>query len=374
MSMRVLMTADAVGGVWTYALELSRALAAHDVEVMLAVMGPPPSEDKSAEARRLGNLILRHRAFSLEWMPNPWHDVRAAGDWLLGLEDEWCPDVCHLNGYAHAACQFAAPKLVVAHSCVCSWWHAVRHHVMGDEWTPYRAAVTAGLEQADMVVAPTRWMLQQLELHYTRLVRACVIPNARDPGAFSASNKHAFVFAAGRAWDEAKNLALLDRCARGLPWPVLVAGALDGAAGRLTSGEITDGPITFENAHLLGELDSDALAHMLSMAAIYALPARYEPFGLSILEAALSGCALVLGDIPSLREHWDSAAIFVQPEDLEGACAALGRLMREPDHRRELAARAQLRAHRFAPQHQAAAYVAVYASLLRTPGRTAYIS
>ncbi len=32
------------------------------------------------------------------------------------------------------------------------------------------------------------------------------------------------------------------------------------------------------------------------------LPARYEPFGLSVLEAALSGCALVLGDIPSLRE------------------------------------------------------------------------
>jgi hypothetical protein len=40
--MKVLMTADAVGGVWTYALELSGALARHDIEVVLATMGPLP--------------------------------------------------------------------------------------------------------------------------------------------------------------------------------------------------------------------------------------------------------------------------------------------------------------------------------------------
>ena len=33
-----------------------------------------------------------------------------------------------------------------------------------------------------------------------------------------------------------------------------------------------------------------------------ATPAIYEPFGLSALEAGLCGCALVLGDIESLRE------------------------------------------------------------------------
>ena len=58
---------------------------------------------------------------------------------------------------------------------------------------------------------------------------------------------------------------------------------------------------------LLGSLSPRALAAWLARAAIYCLPARYEPFGLSVLEAALSGCALVLGDIPSLREIWDDA-------------------------------------------------------------------
>ncbi len=45
----------------------------------------------------------------------------------------------------------------------------------------------------------------------------------------------------------------------------------------------------------------------------------YEPFGLSVLEAALSGCALVLGDIPSLRENWDGAADFAEPTTFSAA-------------------------------------------------------
>ena len=39
--------------------------------------------------------------------------------------------------------------------------------------------------------------------------------------------------------------------------------------------------------------------------------ARYEPFGLAVLEAAQAGMRLVLSDIPSFRELWDGAATFV---------------------------------------------------------------
>jgi hypothetical protein len=54
----------------------------------------------------------------------------------------------------------------------------------------------------------------------------------------------------------------------------------------------------------LGPLEASELAGWMHRAAIYALPARYEPFGLSALEAAQAGCALVLGDLSSLREVW----------------------------------------------------------------------
>src|SRR5438477_12810194 len=125
MTMRsVLMTADTIGGVWTYALELTRALAASDVRVTLATMGAALTRDQRCEARRLATLDVVESTYRLEWMPEPWGDVAAAGEWLLRLEADVAPDVVHLNGYAHGGLPWRAPRVVVGHSCVCSWWHA----------------------------------------------------------------------------------------------------------------------------------------------------------------------------------------------------------------------------------------------------------
>jgi glycosyltransferase involved in cell wall biosynthesis len=110
----------------------------------------------------------------------------------------------------------------------------------------------------------------------------------------------------------------------------------------------------------LGLLAARDLAHFYGRAAIYALPARYEPFGLSVLEAAMSGCALVLGDIPSLRENWTNAAIFVPPNDPEALEAALKQLISDSNLRGSLRTRARARARRFTPRRMANAYLATY--------------
>jgi glycogen synthase len=90
------------------------------------------------------------------------------------------------------------------------------------------------------------------------------------------------------------------------------------------------------------------------------LPARYEPFGLSALEAALSGCALVLGDIPSLREIWGDAAIFVSPDDATGFARALNNLIADPESRETLSGRARARALQFSPQRMGEEYLDAY--------------
>ncbi|HEU4604479.1 MAG TPA: hypothetical protein VFS24_21070, partial [Steroidobacteraceae bacterium] len=66
--MKILMTADAVGGVWSYSLELARALAPHDVEVVIATMGPLPTAAQRADAATLDNVVLYCSEFKLEWM------------------------------------------------------------------------------------------------------------------------------------------------------------------------------------------------------------------------------------------------------------------------------------------------------------------
>jgi glycosyltransferase involved in cell wall biosynthesis len=115
----------------------------------------------------------------------------------------------------------------------------------------------------------------------------------------------------------------------------------------------------------LGRLAPRELAEWMGRAAIYALPARYEPFGLSVLEAALAGCVLVLGDIPSLREVWGDAAVFVPPDDVDALVAALELLRREPGRRARFAACARVRALEYLPARMAARYLSAYVSLAR---------
>jgi glycogen(starch) synthase len=107
----------------------------------------------------------------------------------------------------------------------------------------------------------------------------------------------------------------------------------------------------------------------MAWASIYVLPARYEPFGLSILEAGLSGCALVLGDIPSLREHWDGAAVFVPPEDRSALRRAIQRLIERPARRAELGRLARARGRRFTVERMVDGYERLYDALIATPAR-----
>jgi glycosyltransferase involved in cell wall biosynthesis len=98
----------------------------------------------------------------------------------------------------------------------------------------------------------------------------------------------------------------------------------------------------------------------MSRAAIFVLPARYEPFGLAVLEAALAGCALVLGDIPSLREIWQDAALFAPTCEPDAIAAALAMLITDAPLRQHMGQRARSRALEFSPRRTARAYLALY--------------
>jgi glycogen(starch) synthase len=122
----VLMTADTVGGVFSFALELVRGLAGRGVRVTLATMGGEPSADQRARLADAVAVRVETSSFALEWMDDPWHDVDRAGEWLLALADEVGPDVVHLNGFAHGALPWHVPVVLTGHSDVLSWYEAVR--------------------------------------------------------------------------------------------------------------------------------------------------------------------------------------------------------------------------------------------------------
>jgi glycosyltransferase involved in cell wall biosynthesis len=164
------------------------------------------------------------------------------------------------------------------------------------------------------------------------------------------------VLTAGRVWDEAKNVAAVSRVAPRLAWPVYVAGE--------DRHPDSGGTASTEHVHFLGRLPAGELARWYARAAIFALPARYEPFGLGPLEAGLAGCALVLGDLPSLREVWGDAALYVPPDDSAALHATLAGLIADPGRRTERGRRARDHALRYSPERMAQGYLALYAALL----------
>jgi glycogen synthase len=352
---RILMTADTLGGVFSYATELIGALSPLGIDTVLATVGRAPSRQQRTALRALGDRVELHEsAWPLEWMDEPWAGVRATGDWLEALAERVRPDCIHLNDYSHAARAWPAPVLVVGHSCVLSWWQAVHGHAAPAGCDTYRAAVSRGLSGAQHVVAPSHAMLTSLREHYGPFGPASVIANGVDLARYAPARKQRLILGAGRVWDEAKNLASLQRVAAELPWPVVLCGAAEAPNGAHGGSA---------GLRTLGVLSRTRLARWLARAAIYALPARYEPFGLSILEAAASGCALVLGRVPSLLENWQGAACFVPPGDDDALRAALQRLIEEPELRARLAAEAQARARSFGAAAMAASYARLYRAL-----------
>lgn len=352
---RILMSTDCVGGVWTYSLELAKSLQDYNVEVVLATMGAVLSADQREAVKKIQNIKLFESSFKLEWMEDPWNDVEASGQWLLKIEEMTRPDLIHLNSYAHGSLPFRAPKIVVGHSCVFSWHKAVRKTEPDNKWQKYREAVTLGLQSADMAIAPSGSMLAELERYYSLPQRTEVVYNGRDAADFIPAQKEEIILAAGRLWDEAKNVAAVGAAASRLDWPVILAGDNVNPDG---------GVKTFSGVKHLGRISQNKLSELMGRASIYAFPARYEPFGLSILEAALAGCALVLGDIPSLREIWGENAYFVHPDDHDQLEYTINGLIKDAALRRKIAGKSRIHALRYSARKTAESYMKAYNDLM----------
>jgi glycogen synthase len=348
---RVLMTADAVGGVWTHALELARGLAEAGTEVMLVVIGPEPSADQRDEAIAIPGLVLLVPKLALEWQDRAGPLGEEARRRLLGFEEAFRPDLVHCNGFREAAAGFRAPVVVAAHSCVRTWWTACQGGELPVEWAAYEQGAKAGLAAAATVVAPTSAFLAEFRSAWGPLPSSRVIANGVDLNLPAPPRRRPVILAAGRLWDEAKNAAALARVAPELPWPVLMAG--EAPPGGLVG-----------SVRCLGRLGRPELHRQMAGAAIFASPARYEPFGLAALEAARAGCALVLGNLPSLVEVWGDAARFVPPDDAQALRRTLLDLIEDQDALLGLQQAAWQRARAFSRRRMVEGHLALYATIL----------
>ena len=354
--MRLLMTTDAVGGVWRYSLDAARALEERGHQVSLAVIGPDPCAQRQAEA---AGLHLIATGLPLDWGGTDRAALTRAATELAALAEGY--DAVQLNQPAFASlAAWPAPVLAAAHSCSATWWDAVeRDTPLPEPLHLYRDLVREGLGAADATIAPTASFAAALARTHGLAAAPIAIHNGRSPsprsaalripppvrgrvgaaaalpspepgeaerrsGAGEAQGEEGgrTLVAIGRLWDPAKNMGLLDALAPLIGLPVHLYGDVQGPGReRFTAAYAT----------LHGHVSSATLAQALAHKPIFAAPSYYEPFGLAVLEAAQAGCALVLADIPTFRELWDGAAVFADPRDPAAWLPAIARARRERD-------------------------------------------
>ena len=352
---RVLLTTDAVGGVWTQTLELARGLAGKGIETILAVLGPRASVDQVREAKLNPLLTLQATELPLDWMARSERELEDCAPVLRGLANRIEAEVVHLHAPALAGRRrWHVPLVVSAHSCVGSWWSAVQG---GNEPADlaWRTRLTRdGMHTADAVIAPSQSFANVLSNRYDLAIPITVVPNGRSQLLGRRTirfSQRTGVITAGRLWDGGKNIATLDRAAAAIGATVSAAGPLVGPTGQAYHAT---------NISTLGKLDPMTLARRLGSAAVFASPSVYEPFGISVLEAAQNGAALVLSDIPTFRELWGGAALFHAPRQSDQLAVVASRLLNDSDLRHKMAQLAENRAKRFTVARMVSSTLNIY--------------
>lgn len=354
---RILLTVDAIGGVWQYGIDLARGLSARGVETVLAQLGPAPDAGQRAEARAIPGATLVETGLPVDWLCDGPKPVLTAGAAIGDLTRDHRVDLVQLNmPTLAAAAPLPVPVIAVTHGCVATWWQAARPgEPLAPEFRWHRQLMAEGLRAADRLVAPTASYARLVARHYGLPRRPSVVHNGRAAPPAPASAVHDRVLTVGRLWDRVKGAQLLDRVAARLAVPFDAAGASVGPHGER---------VELRHLHALGQLDGAALGRKLGARPIFVSAATFEPFGLAVLEAASSGCALVLSDIASFRELWDGAALFAPPGDETAYVTAIESLIDDPPLRRKLGAAASGRAARYTPRAMADGMLAIYADAI----------
>jgi len=362
----VLVTADTLSGSWTYTRELVTGLVTRGMRVTLVSLGEIPLPEQTAWMDHLHSLDYRPTAFRLEWMQEAEEDLPESSAFLMVLVRELRPDVLHLGQFCFGNLPVNVPRVVVAHGDLITWREAVQdQRARGSSPTKwYRETVARGIAAADVVAAPSYWMLGRISACYSRARRAEVICPGRNPIFFNPYiSKDDSVLAVGRLVDAGKQVSLLTQHEH--PVPVFIVGAEQTVAvPRIPIRADVKVAVAETSVAICGPQTEAQLRALYSRASIFAATARYDPLGMSTLEAAFSRCAIVANDIPSFREMWGETALYFRTNDAASLAASIRLLNDDRAMRRSYSELAYTRARdRFTSKRMIEEYLELYRGL-----------
>lgn len=373
--MHVLMTTDTLNSnLWAYTRELVSGLVNRGMRVTLVSFGEIPLPEQTAWMQRLPGFEYRPTAFRLDWMHEGQQDFADSSSFLSSLLEELQPDLFHSNHLCYGAIEFSSPRIVAAHGDLITWWKCVHGREPKDNaWLRwYRETTAEGLSAASVVVAASNWMLQELGDAYVTPMNGTVINPGRNPIHFNPYvTKNDTVLTIGRLLDPAAQVHLLAERPHAVPVCVVDAKQPEHAEEARVRADVK-----FDNGSegvvVRGPRSEAQLRLLYSRASMYVSASRYEPSGMAVLEAALSRCALILNDIPAMREIWGPAAVYFRTNDADSLCDAVRILNSDATLRRNFANRAFNRAREcYNANRMTENYLQLYRSVIQQHAKAA---
>lgn len=352
--LRVLMTLDAVSDVWRFGMNLAGALKSRNVSFVFVTLGPAPTGPQQREAEALGEFV--HIPLSPDSLAEKESDLAEVPGRIAELAERFEVDLIHLNQAAQAAgLETDKPVVLMSHGCMPTWFRAIGKISPPGQLEWQTRLNRQGLSRADAVLAPSRSHSELMMATYGQIRNLRIVHNVTSPAPHSIDRtEREGIVAVGRWWDEGANGAVLGQVATRIARPLTMIDSDTGSVG--------------QNLQIRNAVHADPVSHSdilqrVGTAEVFVSPSLYEPFGLGPLYAAVSRTPLVLADIPTYRELWDGAALFVSPHDPAAYVEAINRLLNERHLREILAQLASNRATRFTSVRQAAAMRTVYDTL-----------
>jgi len=236
---------------------------------------------------------------------------------------------------------------------------------------------STGCRLAHTVVTGSQWVKQDLLNHYPLSpAKIQVIPWAPPTEAYSEpraeilqevkqkySLPEIFGFYPAFTWAHKNHLRLIDAIALlrnrdGLTVNFVFVG------GRTSFATKLDNYILHHNLSnqvwTLGEVPTDVLRALYSMAQFVAIPTLFEASSLPIYEAWQHLIPVACSNVTSLPEQAADAALIFDPMSVDSIAGAINRMTTEPELRQQLIVRGQKRLKDFSWDRTARAYRAVY--------------
>jgi glycogen(starch) synthase len=358
-----------VGGVETHVARVASELRARGtaVEVWSVDRGAPPSENEPIPVRYLATPLPARSLRSAARF-----GVRAPAAWTAWgrAVREFRPNILHVhcfgpNGvYAQALHRrFGTALVVTSHG-----------ETLADDTGAFsrsallRAELRRALSNADIVTAPSEFVLADLRANYG-LGEGRIVPNGVDFDVAPTGSMpidRPYFFAVGRLGHMKGFDLLIDAFAAARLDPAIdlvIAG--DGAERTELEARIVRRGLQ-GRVRLHGWMDTAEVAAAMSSALAVVVPSRAEAFGIVALEAWRSGAPLIMTDRGGAREFIRDGVdgMLVDPTDTGALAGMLERVIADADARSALVAAGRDRVADFSWARVADAYGDIYAEIL----------